>query len=477
MIKKLEVIGIIILVVIGLIWGGFEIWIRNYADGEELYNKYQISIQEKNNFKARAFLRLAAKAGNKNAMWRIADTSLFEGDKTNAIFWYKKIYTSGEQFALIKLGNCYVKVNEIANAEKYYKLAQSNKRIQRTANYELLLLYQQFNKQTKLTQLIEDILKSKDFKLINSLGYFLTKDGKHSKAIKVFVRALKLEKNHIIYNNLANCYIQTKNYSDAISYLQKSLKLQGRSYQSSNIKAKLADCYAKIGQIEKSINHYEKSLYNKPGAGHDSNILIRYIALMVKLNKKTECLAFIEKLEKYESIPLYAEKSFYYDSINNSKQGELYFKQGLMNKKINGYLNVSKFYLKTQQYEKALKWSHKFLENYPEWASKFIIEAYCGQKKLIQAINFVDKQINGVNKNYSKALIYDHFKEYKKAIDFYIKASQNHQSFYNQIGDIYLQLKNYNKAVKYYSNAKNFDYKRLRKAYYLQSKSQEKIND
>ena len=65
--KKLETWGIVILIIIGTLWGGFEVWIRRYADGTQLIDIAIDYARKKQFFKAKFTARLALKAGKKEA--------------------------------------------------------------------------------------------------------------------------------------------------------------------------------------------------------------------------------------------------------------------------------------------------------------------------------------------------------------------------------------------------------------------------
>ncbi|UDQ97250.1 hypothetical protein AAEX28_09415 [Lentisphaerota bacterium WC36G] len=91
MIKKLEIIGISILIIIGLIWGGGEIYLRNFADKNKLEVLTQKYLEKKQFFYASILARCAYKAGSKEAAIILMSLSFANRNPHSAKYWSAQI--------------------------------------------------------------------------------------------------------------------------------------------------------------------------------------------------------------------------------------------------------------------------------------------------------------------------------------------------------------------------------------------------
>ena len=88
--KKIETILIVIAVLIGLSWGGFEVWIRKFANGDQLEAKGFEYLEKKEYFKAKLMARLAIKAGQKEAKLLLVVINIKLKNPHDTLYWLEK---------------------------------------------------------------------------------------------------------------------------------------------------------------------------------------------------------------------------------------------------------------------------------------------------------------------------------------------------------------------------------------------------
>lgn len=160
----------------------------------------------------------------------------------------------------------------------------------------------------------EDNFKIQKARLLNSEGISLAKDGFFQKAKFKFHNGLELEpENPTLLNNLGNAEHKLKNYYEAISYFEQSLKISDSLYLNASLNLGLL--YWKDYEFEKSsrileytisksTNEYEKAFAHLQLAKTylDMNKCEKSkIALDRAKNGLKEISGFEEKLKKLAS--------------------------------------------------------------------------------------------------------------------------------------------------------------------------------
>lgn len=91
------------------------------------------------------------------------------------------------------------------------------KKIVSLAWNKIALSYKWNGQSIKAFKLYNEILKlfPKDFETLVNLGNWLRQKKKYQKAIKIYIRAVKIKKDKFIYQELANLYYLNENYLKA----------------------------------------------------------------------------------------------------------------------------------------------------------------------------------------------------------------------------------------------------------------------
>lgn len=272
--------------------------------------------------------------------------------------------------------------------------------------------------------------------LYNNKAAIISPLGKHKEAISFYKKALDLQKkilapSHtsigLTYNNLAWQYISLSQYKEALSYSLEALKIQTSVY--GEFHPKVADCYDTISAILRHVGNYKKALeyallaeqvYTKLGEQQNPEMIQVYIALGVSYSDLGDSEAALASYKKAEELSTKLERTqlYTYSSICH---------------------NMALQYMKKEEYDMALKYIEKAMA---------ITEKLSGKTSPSYISNLnVYALIKSNTGEYDLAL-----KTYEDLTDVIIEGygTCNHlYTNYTNIGVLYLDRKNYDKAREY----------------------------
>ena len=221
MLKKIEIFGIIILIISGLFWAGFEIWLQKFADGTKLMQQGTKYAENKKFFKARLLLKLAVRKKINEAKISLLHLSISDKRPHDALYWLQqskdlKIYHR-EFFALI----IYDQLKQYDKVLTSFQKMKFNDRI----------LYQSFIKrQIKAkfydpTPAIEDyqeMAANGNKKVYPYLGVLLLAKGNEAIAVEYLKEAV-VNNDYWSALRLGFYFFRMADYPQAITYYKKAL--------------------------------------------------------------------------------------------------------------------------------------------------------------------------------------------------------------------------------------------------------------
>ncbi|UDQ97251.1 tetratricopeptide repeat protein [Lentisphaerota bacterium WC36G] len=503
MIKKLEIIGVSILIVIGLIWGGGEIYLRNFANNKKLFitaNKYKLAGDY---FKAKLIFYLSYKAKNKKAATALAEiyqkhyqfaqainwykkayqlsakdsrcsiaeriakayTALSQREK--AIEWYKKTHSDGE-FVLSNIGDLFIKPEEFSEAEKWYKKAFKKVSWQ----ISLLDFYDITNQSNKKKKFVAQVYSSKDIYRKSSVAHHFENSQKnYQQAIKFYSNIAIKDPQY--YYSILEIAEKAGKYQKGITAYKKMTKKDKDSYLT---KRMLANCYFNMEDYQSAYSLYLDILQK---CYDDNNILKNLTMCSQKLNYISQTIEDINRL-KNSNLKKYTLGYIYY------KIGDIEKSNATFDIKPGEYYTYScsstaHIFMKNQDYDQAIKFFKLAALSSSGSASlynNFIGNCYLNLNQYQNAIIWYEKIIpfNSENANELLGNCYQKMGHLDEAIKCYQKNS-NSRSLKRAIS-LLLKKKQYDIALKYLAEyrSKGFYFPhQFRKAYYL--KQQEKEND
>ncbi|UDQ97252.1 hypothetical protein AAEX28_09425 [Lentisphaerota bacterium WC36G] len=176
MTRKLEIIGVIIFIIIILIWGGGEIYLRKFADGEEICKKANDFNNKGNKSTAWFLFNIATRTSYKNAYIELGAFYYKNGDIDNARAIFTQAGNKFDKYCSIYAGMLYYKIEDIPKVTKYWKNCSKKGNLNTLICLHQLYLEQgDYNAAKKLE---DKYLKLKDGQTMRSfaLGYYFHKD-------------------------------------------------------------------------------------------------------------------------------------------------------------------------------------------------------------------------------------------------------------------------------------------------------------
>jgi tetratricopeptide (TPR) repeat protein len=148
------------------------------------------------------------------------------------------------------LGRAYEALNRIEDAESTYRKAIQLQPDSWNCYWDLAVFlsnrahYDQAVKQfEKVIQLAPD-----SYRAYASLGATLLYLGEYRSAEENLIKSIDITPSHKAYSNLSACYILQKRYPEAVSVLEKAIKMESADYQNW---ANLGDAYSQIPSLSK----------------------------------------------------------------------------------------------------------------------------------------------------------------------------------------------------------------------------------
>ncbi len=366
--------------------------------------------------------------------------------------------TKYKEVAYENLGNIFKNLNNLASAMDCYKSAiDINPKNPRThfwygtmldeaGNFEASM--EQFNlalqygdKSPELLEVLENKWTQSLVKNPNNsqnyvnLGAIYQKQGNYDGAKAQYLKALNLNPNdEVILYNLASLYIEQKNYNGAIGVYNELLSKNPKNAETLNYKA---ETLKKLNKFDEAINVYENILALEPNnqnakAEIDDIILNHFSG--EKLQNYMQQLA-LKNPNNYEAQFNYALEL--HKNKNYQKATEFYNKAIALNSsKEESYINLAQIYIEQKNYEKAKETINKGLMILPN------------NSKLSQYLQEVKNY--DANAQYDLATKLFEQKNYKAAINEYLKIQNKNDDVKSAIAGCYWELKDYQNANKYY---------------------------
>jgi tetratricopeptide (TPR) repeat protein len=359
----------------------------------------------------------------------------------------------------------YAKDNEEENDEYYYLYARY---MLKKKNVNIALDY--FNK-------VGDNYLQDDFEFNKYFGKTCLMLKNYKKAIKLFKKALNIEKNDwemSLY--IGECYLKLENYEGANKYLSYSSKKDANAKNNLKLNLSLGRLYYKLKNYLLALDYFYKCISINPQSfktyhsismiflekrefteaekmlekGIEINIdffpaLFELFKLRCLLKKESQCIDYIPKIEVLiDNYPM-CYLDFAKLLAENFNEFEKSFKFFTLS--INKDKNIKNNFSLT----KALDYSDFiFRKGYKDKAIEFITNL----SKMNESSYFIIKRLNSIHASYNN---------YEKIIANILKFYNIEKTNYESIMDLanaYLVTKDYGKAKEFYEIAINIFHKK-----------------
>lgn len=317
-----------------------------------------------------------------------------------------------------------------------------------------------------------------------------------------------------VYYELSLIYCDRRDYKTALSYINKSFDIDKR---------KLKFYYCR-GYIYKALKEYDKAIkdydYAIDRAPEDIFSYLRKAEIYRIQNDKEKSITEYKKVleidskheyvnneigEIYEELHEYDKALEYYNKqIEVKKEPYYLINRGLLYKKIDredeavkdyeetikidpknphAYNNIGVIYKYRGEFEKAIQYFIKAIEVmdddvYVQFYNN-IGKSYKNIKEFDNAIKYYDEGIckleNEPSLYYNKAKTLMAMRKYEEAIEVYIEGAKlndaDKEDFYDEIGDAYKALQEYDNAIIWYEKViklnpnHSFEYRQIGNAY------------
>ena len=324
--------------------------------------------------------------------------------------------------------------NDIIDDSWYYCLSNA-------CREELAVLYRRYGEYDKAIELYNQI-SIENYKNIAET-YIEAKNYK--KAIDTYKMIIKMHPDNALnyYIDIASTYKNAENYNEAIDYYNKAIEIDGKK---SDYYINIAEIYKKLENYEEAINYYNKAIeiLNEPCQYHE---------------KLAECYESLGKynnaIEAYkEYFKIADDEPFVYTYIRGSKL-DILKKIASLYEKLNDIENINLYYKKViEKYRELIKKDKIYKKEYLKETADIYIKIV-NKEKAFEIYNDLikecDKEISK-NKNDYELL--------KIQADLYLKIDDKESALetYNKAIEVCLKkIKSFeNKKI---SSADNDDYK------------------
>lgn len=444
-----------------------EIFIYNLFIGHAHLN------QRKYNY-AHYFLDLALKQKETDEAYFLkGEAFYFQGDDTEAIKYYSKAIeiNPNHDKACYSIGNIHYLNNENDKARNWFEKTIALNPNHHDANLNLGNVYVKIG-QPKDGVKLKFKYDSKDIEEILIMGQAYWQKGDEDSSLRYLKNGLELElddkKEAQLLKGLG---IKTfiKRYGSnpdlAIEYLEKALKLDDSDAQ---IHGALALIFTKKNDLARAKGHFEKSFEIEP---NHARRLYNYSLFLLQDGKSELALEVLQKsqeLNPYDKDVCFQLGSFYMQQSSDTKAENLLIlaeqlgHQSAQKVRLEKYAKIASDYMKEgnlqfqqRQYQNAIESFQKateLFENYVEFKGDTTYS------NITSCLN---------NIGYSMTLLKDPKGEN------YLKQAIERDSLYldahNNLGNLYLQLKQPQKALKQFNKVKQLD-KNFGSSYYNSGK-------
>lgn len=229
-----------------------------------------------------------------------------------------------ESERLKKLGNDFLKQNNLQQAEHFYKEALKVRPDYVDAYMNLGWIYKEQKKfkdaETNLLKVIE--LNEKNHEAYYILGGIHEFNGQPHKAIELYKKVMELNPDFMfVYTDLARAYFQTKQHALTQEVLEKGLALYQDNQNEFNFQ--LSEFFLSTGHYKKAVETYKKILNNDL---HNSDIYNNIAMSLKAWGKVQEAMHYYQKGYQTKDLTVYQKLHFLTSIIFN----EYYLKDDLL---------------------------------------------------------------------------------------------------------------------------------------------------
>ncbi|UDQ98740.1 tetratricopeptide repeat protein [Lentisphaerota bacterium WC36G] len=391
-----------------------------------------------------------------------------------------------------EMAEIYKAMNNKKQAIKHYKMAIS-KGVS-YANKDLALYYLSFDDYDNARECAQMEVEKNEGVANYLFGKIASKQNKSKEALNYFTIAARHENSDAIYE-LANIAKNNQEYT-------KALKLYTKEYKKNSNRAayEIANMYKIKKDLVNALKWYK--IAQKMGNNYASYSIGKIY--LHSFNKPQTALKYLEKIAKKGEDQAIFEVGDYYLSRKNFDKAQSFYSQAInIRENFSGYLGLAKICEQKGDYEAAIGYFKKALENNVKAINKELALFYIRQKDFKNALTYAKKleendagtsnylyaKIASSQNDSDKAMIYYNkavklsnieaiihlaslakkMQNFQEAIKLYIQAYQkdSHQAAY-EIAMIYEKQNNYTDAEIWYEKAHiNGNYEALLKLGYL----------
>ena len=220
--KKLEIFGIMFLVVIGILWGGGEIYLRKFADGKKLIEKALDFSMKNEDFKASLIIKLAVHAKIKDAKIALALIYIKDKQPQKALYYLNNASKPPpcplERFYLV----CYQQLGDYEKAlENFTKMSFLSKN-----DFAEWVIYNPIGQNINLKEAIFDLktlIENGNEKYCPYLAMLYLATEKYDLATEYFIKGAK--NNDLWSVKQAADMLKNEYPEKALEYYQQAIKL------------------------------------------------------------------------------------------------------------------------------------------------------------------------------------------------------------------------------------------------------------
>jgi len=357
-----------------------DLWNKYPKESKLLRNLIIVLFMQENYRKANKFFPEYFKLVNEDeeikTMWGI---SLYkEGDIESALNIMLTLLHPSEKI-LLYIGDIYIKLGKVEEAEKYYDLVLK----QNPFNVEAIIAKGKiYLWKEDLDSALEEFKKALEYSPVSrgvllSIGLIYQSKGDWKNAIYYYEKVSKLYPLDLeAYEMLAFAYFVNENIKEAIDTAEKGLKLNKNYIPFHDL---LGQIYFRLGNYDKAIKEYNEVLISQP---NNIDVLLA-VALIYKIQGKLDTV-----IEYYQQVLKNRPAS----GFVHQQLGEIYWLQGKLSESIEEFIIFSNSYPQNP-------YGHKELA---------VLYLYKGE--LNKALDEIDKALKLLPLNseflYWKAIIY-----------------------------------------------------------------------
>ena len=256
--KKIEVNLIVVAVIVALSWIGFEIWVRNFADGSKLNSKSVQYYDNKEYFKGQFLAKLAIKAGHEDTKIMLCEICLNEKRPHDALYWIQQYKGRHQYLRDIFYLRVYEALKQYDNALDYFSKMKFKEKFVYYSYIKSRIKKRMYNP-TKTLKDYQKMASNGNKKVYSYLGSLLLANNNNENGVNYFEKAIA---NNDIWSvlMLGNHFFKLKDYKQAMIYYQKASALGYKKapfyiinvYRKQGLNKKALECYKTLPKMMRS---------------------------------------------------------------------------------------------------------------------------------------------------------------------------------------------------------------------------------